>query len=503
MNRRVDQREYAPAGRRHRSKGNKINHLECNKTTLALALLLSLLSLLGWQYRASVRFVVLDSSNTATTKASKTSSSAIPGSILSADTGLTMSRLRPPLVVSTSQRGKTPPPPLHQNTTTTTTTKTILYYTKFWDKDDFLFGQGRDVFSHYNCPVSDCWATSHKTALPSLSDFDAVLFHPLDIPQEAITTLERWRRPQQYFVMVHMESPLVYPRVLNKFPAFFFNWTMTYVQNADIVRPYGYFVPKRQEQYEHQSSFHYAHLPAAWIPYNATRFRETLPQRSAAFWARFARPYQVAWIVSNCHTPSKREDFVAELSNFINVTIFGRCSNQTTSSTQSRRRRPCDKSCYNQIRKSYKFIVGLENSHCTDYVTEKFFGRVQDFVVLVHGAAHHDDDDSYQRLAPPHSYINIADFTRPADLAHYLHQLAQNETAYLSYFWWQEYYQVLAAAGNGDEQAKRHFFAQSMCRLCERLHYQADDASSAYANVSEWFHQQGQCTVPDSRTFGS
>lgn len=496
MNYRLDHGEYAPTARRYRSKGSRINDCSSNKkTTVVVVLLLSLLSLLGWQYRASVRVAVLDSSSTATTKASKTSS-AIPGSILSADTGLAMSSLRPPLVVSTSQRGKTPPP-LHQNTTTTT--KTILYFTKFWDKDDFLFGQGRDVFTSYNCPVSDCWATSHKTALPSLSDFDAVLFHPLDMPHEAITTLSTWRRPHQQFVMVHMESPLLYPRVLNKFPAFFFNWTMTYVQNADIVRPYGYFVPKRQEQHEHQSSFHYAHLPAAWIQYNATRFRNALPQRSAGFRKRFARPYQVAWIVSNCHTPSKREAFVAELSKFINVTIFGRCSNQTTSSTQ--RRRPCDKACYDQIRKSYKFIVGLENSHCTDYVTEKFFGRVQDFVVLVNGAAHHDD--SYQRLAPPHSHINIADFTRPADLAHYLHQLAQNETAYLSYFWWQEYYQVLAAAGNGDEQAKRRFFAQSMCRLCERLHYQADDASSAYTNVSEWFNQQGQCTVPDSRIFGS
>ena len=281
---------------------------------------------------------------------------------------------------------------------------------------------------------------------------------------------------------------------------------MTYLHNADILRPYGYFVPRGGPK----NSFHYAHVPKAWIPYNATQFAQTLAQRPASFRARFTRPYQVAWIVSNCHTSSKREDFVAELSKYIPVKVFGRCSNETIieTSKSKQQRRPCDNSCYADIRDSYKFILGLENAHCADYVTEKFFGRVHDFVVSVNGQPlQNNNHNHYTRLAPPHSYIQAQDFATPAALAQYLISLSQNETEYLSYFWWQDYYQALAAPGSGEPQARRRFFAQSMCRLCEKLHYEEDKendganddaaSTSSYANVSEWFVDEGQCQVPD------
>ena len=35
------------------------------------------------------------------------------------------------------------------------------------------------------------------------------------------------------------------------------------------------------------------------------------------------------WIVSHCNTQSKREDYMAELSKYIKVDVFGKCGNFT------------------------------------------------------------------------------------------------------------------------------------------------------------------------------
>jgi hypothetical protein len=328
-----------------------------------------------------------------------------------------------------------------------------------------------------SCPVSACLATVDKDALASRGDFDAVLFHPLDVPQHVQTNLTfSWRRPHQLFVMVYMESPQLYPQALKPFP-YFFNWTMSYLWESDIPRPYGYFVP-------HGSSFTYAHLPDQWISYSSQNQISSSPDDME----RIQRPYQVAWIVSNCKTPSRREDYVKELAKHINVTIFGKCSNTSSIINTNL----CDDECYEYIRHNYKFVLGLENSHCRDYVTEKFFGRVSDHVVITQGRP---------RGAPPHSYISIQDYDTPAELAAYLQALDADDDAYRSYFWWKEFYEVRSAPGKTSDHVTRStFFAQSMCRLCEKLHLD-NKSPSVYPSVADWHAAVGQCTTTMAHFF--
>lgn len=455
--------------------------------------------------------------------------SALPGSILAVDNGLTFGRHQQSSASSQQQlfynRNKVDDNNknnTHNRNRNPLPIKKILYYTKFWQHADFMFGEGSHVFD--DCPVSACWATSHNkqgngsnsnttTTLERLQEFDAVLFHPintLQLPveqrQQQLQSIRQWRAPHQRFVLVHMESPLLYEAAL-KIPPYqdkgFFNWTMTYHWNSDIVRPYGYFVPRLFPHTgdKNRPNFHYAQLPASWIAYDSQAFRDGLARRrrSEDFVARARRPYQVAWLVSNCHTTSKREDYVRELSKHINVTIFGRCSQQPDLQT-------CDDvDCYNRIRRDYKFILGFENAFCNDYVTEKFFGRLEDFVVVVRGQA------NYSRLAPPHSYVDANDFASPRLLAKHLRKLHENDEEYLSYFWWQKYYRIaspLPSLGHvvgktsqdeAQSQARRLHFAQSMCRLCERLHLDGgrqQQEHSVYANISQWFAQEGQCQSP-------
>ena len=53
-----------------------------------------------------------------------------------------------------------------------------------------------------------------------------------------------------------------------------------------------------------------------------------------------------------------------------------------------------------------------------------------------------DDIEPNAAITPPHSVINVLDFSEPKELAVHLTRLLSNETEYLSYFWWKEFYKV-------------------------------------------------------------
>jgi len=117
-----------------------------------------------------------------------------------------------------------------------------------------------------------------------------------------------------------------------------------------------------------------------------------------------------------------------------------------------------------------------------DYVTEKFFTRMKETVVIVLGQA------NYTKLAPPHSYIHALDYPSPQALAKYLLKMDTDE--YLSYFWWQDYYRV-RPDGVG-HRARLSHFAQAMCRLCEKLHLN-DNSPKVYGDMQDWWRNQSHC----------
>ena len=47
---------------------------------------------------------------------------------------------------------------------------------------------------------------------------------------------------------------------------------------------------------------------------------------------------------------------------------------------------------------------------------------------------------NYSIIVPPHSLINAMDYSDPKDLARRLKEIMANETEYLSYFWWKDFY---------------------------------------------------------------
>ena len=119
----------------------------------------------------------------------------------------------------------------------------------------------------------------------------------------------------------------------------------------------------------------------------------------------------VAWAVSHCNAESKRDVYVAELSKYIDVDIYGKCGTLECPQVSSLQ-------CADEWEKQYKFYLAFENGICKDYVTEKLYRTLdREMIPVVLGGA------DYNVVSPPHSNINVKDYKSPKELASFLHQL--------------------------------------------------------------------------------
>ena len=106
-----------------------------------------------------------------------------------------------------------------------------------------------------------------------------------------------------------------------------------------------------------------------------------------------------------------------------------------------------------------------------------------DVVPVVMGAAPED----YLKVAPPHSYIHVDEFSSPRELAAYLLELDADDSRYNAYFLWK---------GTG------HFInTKFWCRVCAMAHA-AERHAMWYTDVGEWI-QNGSCHTATARPWAS
>ena len=115
------------------------------------------------------------------------------------------------------------------------------------------------------------------------------------------------------------------------------------------------------------------------------------------------------------------------MAKIIPVDVYGGCGVLECGKVEDHNTRECDM----MLEENYKFYLSFENSLCSDYVTEKFYRTLSpDIVPVVMGGG------DYKTFAPPKSYIDVADFESPEELAKFLLKLDKDDEEYLSYFWW-------------------------------------------------------------------
>jgi alpha-1,3-fucosyltransferase len=91
-------------------------------------------------------------------------------------------------------------------------------------------------FEEIGCEVTTCVVTTHRDLLESITHYDAMLFHTA-VPSKELDEIPRKRNMQQVYVMSVLESP-VHTKHDLKGDHEFFNLTMTYHLDSDVVWPY-------------------------------------------------------------------------------------------------------------------------------------------------------------------------------------------------------------------------------------------------------------------------
>jgi hypothetical protein len=169
-----------------------------------------------------------------------------------------------------------------------------------------------------------------------LSDADALIFHPRD-PMNQLPSI---RHSHQYYIFFLSESPY-HTGDLSRLPAGFFNLTMTYRRDSDIVMYYDALFPIKSNDSNLDQ-----HIIYTWQQVTDTVANKT--KMSLQF-------------VSHCATNSMRESYVQQLiAAGLELDQFGACSSGAGKSIRCKYATRCE----DQFISKYRFYIAFENSIC-------------------------------------------------------------------------------------------------------------------------------------------
>jgi hypothetical protein len=195
------------------------------------------------------------------------------------------------------------------------------------------------------CPVWQCETSDNRS---DVMEYDAVVFH---LRTWTINDLPEGRSQHQRYVLWSLESAAWFADTIRM--ANFFNWTMTYRWDSDIVGPYGYIVPTGDVAL-HPSEDEMKFYLSKPTPVNYAKGKTKM----------------AAWFVSNCNSASSRNEMVKILRKYIDVDVYGNC--ETLKCPKADNVNDSSEDCRQMAAKKYKFYLSLENSLCRDYITEKY-----------------------------------------------------------------------------------------------------------------------------------
>ncbi|XP_067946620.1 4-galactosyl-N-acetylglucosaminide 3-alpha-L-fucosyltransferase FUT6-like [Watersipora subatra] len=311
------------------------------------------------------------------------------------------------------------------------TTKRILLYTTIYGSK-LNVKRRIEVLESMSRSQLHCEWTTDKSLY---SKSDAVVFHlynNLNRKDFVLSKLPtRHSYDQLWVLMIQEPQSFYYPNQLKQLNNMF-NMTVTFQSDSDIVIPYGTYEKLVSPQINKKNKNNFA-------------------QRSKL----------VVWLVSNCVTSSRREEYVESLKDFIDIDIYGDCSKHHLKGFKYKK----------GMASKYKFYLAFENADCDDYVTEKFWSNLMlGMIPIVRG-----NRVNYKTLAPPNSYIHADSFATFGDLAQHLHDVASNETLFNKYHKWRDSYRALFKPNR----------QQWMMELCAKLQTPIRQSIDVYKHFSE------------------
>ena len=321
--------------------------------------------------------------------------------------------------------------------------KRVLFY------NPATFQRVRDIkkSSYFeDCEESNCEMT-FDSGHDVLSTVDAVIYD-----FRRMTVLPNYTRPKsQVWIHIQHEAAVKHRKQIkmnNKV-----NWTMTHSRHSDIHLPYGMIMPKIRDRQLNRDYLGIAKNKSV----------------------------DAIWVVSHCHTRSRREKYADILKQYIDIDILGACGRRW----QCGRRFNHDiHDCFSILNSTYRYYLAFENTLCTDYITEKFFENYDyDILQIVRGG----DLKTRPINISKEAYISTSDFKDAHALGKYLQSLSQDTNQYANKLKIKDKYRLIHY---------REVFKKSMCEICKRLH-NLEEYHSVYKNMAEWFTTNQPCFKPD------
>lgn len=331
--------------------------------------------------------------------------------------------------------------------------KVILYWTKFFILDDFAVGMGNLPFISCN---KTCFTTNDRKFI---NQSDAIIFHARDLNPDDLPPAS-WRLPHQVYVFFLLESPIHTDLdLLRKYFVGYFNLTMTYRRDSDIVSFQSGRIKCLDEtltNWQKESVVYDFRKPCSLsVSSQPAHLQKSLER------ILIKKNQTIAWFVSNCWANSRREALVESLAQYIKVDIYGNCPG----SHECQNRTACDQ----MLSDHYHFYLSFENSLCPDYITEKLYRALAyNTVPIVYGGA------DYTKYLPDGSYINVLEFNSTLDLANYLRKIIEDKKLYSKFFRWKSLYTL--------DKTSRYI---AWCNLCEYI--QLPREAKVYDDIAKWW----------------
>lgn len=284
--------------------------------------------------------------------------------------------------------------------------------------------------------IRGCTLTDDRRAY---GQADAVVFHHRDVAKGALLLPAEPRPRAQAWIWLNYESPTHTPN-LSLFEGVF-NLTMSYRADSNIFLPYGYLVPRAH------GSEGGGVAPCA-------------PPASPLL-----RPNLVAWVVSNWQESHARVAFYYELSQHVDVDVYGDVYGEPL---------PRGEGSVVRLVSQYQFYLSLENSQHTDYITEKLWNALRAGAIpVVLGPSR----ENYERFLPPEAFIHVDDFSTVHGLAQYLNTLRGNLELLRHHLDWRDRYSI----------HQPEFWTEHFCTACKAVK-EGRGRTAVVQDLKEWFN---------------
>ena len=370
--------------------------------------------------------------------------------------------------------------------------KTILVWRR-----PFL-GFEEEFTSKYNNLVcqknSDCnLIVSENFFGPSetqIAQADAIVFHPLwgGAPHYN-SRLRKWSEQGKMLIFAQWESPGNDQNRLDlkRFDGLI-DATLSYRTDSTFFTPYSALAFAKYKVFKENN--------AENLPPSQFNIDETYRQKIKTVLE--AKQRGVVAVISNCQAKTRAEivkklDQLVKLKNEKNIDIYGRCSDEFQP-IKSKNRLPepsrdrtarNDKSFHDFVSK-YQFIIAIENSNCTDYITEKVFNNafVAGTVPIVYGQS----KSTYRKLLPESSFLDIADYDSVDKVAEAINFYAENHGQYRKdFFSWLEKKDQQVLLENFSETDDNYGF----CAVCQAL--KSKKQLKKIPSLHAWWYDEGHC----------